>query len=102
MVYIRYVHEVRRHVSPVLSELIASHQRVNAIMDMSGNDQLQTAMVLRIRDFMDFSPDVLLLLQQLPLVVPVQIRPRVACHSERDAPVLVPHRLVQLHDSRGN
>lgn len=94
MVHIRYVHEVCRHVSAVLSELIAGHQRVNAVMNVSGNDKLQTAVVLRICDFMDFGPNVLLLLQQLFLVIPVQIRLWVARHSERDAPVLVPHRLV--------
>lgn len=91
-----------RHISTGLSELIFGHQHVNTIMDVSGDDELQTAVILRVRDVMDLGPDVLVLLQRLSLVVPAQLRLRVAGHSEGDAPVLVSLGLIQLHYRRRN
>lgn len=78
----------------VLAILVDGHQRVDTVVDVRGDNKLQTAMVLALRRHVDLSLDVVLLLQRLALVVPQQLRFGVPCHAEWDAPILVAFGLL--------
>lgn len=85
---------MRSDVPLVLAIPVDGHQRVDTIVDVRRDDELQTAMVLTLRRHMDLSLDVVLLLQGLALVVPQQLRFGVPCHAEWDAPILVAFGLL--------
>lgn len=98
MLHVRDVHEVSCDVLLVVAELVGGHQRVDAVVDVCRDFQQQAAVVLAFRGVVDLRFDVVLLLQWLTLVVPLQVRLGVARHAERNAPVLVAHRFVQLQN----
>lgn len=86
----------------ILTILVLCHQFIFAVMDVSGIDQLQAAVVLVLSGHVDHGPDVVLLLEQLVLVIPEQLRFWIPRHSEWDAPVVVPFWTQQLLDCWGN
>lgn len=100
VLHVRDEHEVSCDVPLVLAVLVGSHQCINTIVDVCGDIELQTAVVLALRRHMDLSLDVVLLLQRLALVVPHQLRFWVSRHTEWDAPILVAHGFVQVQDNR--
>lgn len=94
--------ELGRDLLLVPAILILCHQPVNTIVDVRGVDQLQAAVVLALSGHVDPGADVVLLLERLILVVPLQLRLGVPCHAEGDAPVMVPLWAQQLLDGGGN
>lgn len=94
--------ELGRHRLLVVAILVLDHQPIHAVVDVGGVDQLQAAVVLALRGLVDPGADVVLLLERLVVVVPLQIGFGVALHGEGDAPVVVPLRLHQLLDAGGD
>ena len=86
------------HLLLVLPVLVADHQLVLAVVDVGGVDQLQAAVVLAGGFLVDLLVDVVLVLHQRVLVVPLEIGLGVARHAEGDAPVVVVLRAEQLLD----
>lgn len=102
MADVRWVDELCRDRLLVLAVLILRHQLVLAVVNVRGVDQLQTAVVFVLGGDVDHGADVVLLLEVLVLVVPLQLRLGVSCHGEGDAPVVVPLWSQQLLDGGGN
>lgn len=94
--------ELGRHRLLVVAVLVLGHQPVHAVVDVGGVDQLQAAVVLALGGLVDPGADVVLLLERLVVVVPLQIGFGVALHAEGDAPVVFLLRLQQLLDAGGD
>lgn len=101
-VVVRRVDELGRDLLLVLAELVLGHQPVDAVVDVRGVDQLQTAVVLAAGGVVDHGADVVVLLQDVLAQVPLQLGLGVAHHAEGDAPVVVALGPLQLRDGGGD
>lgn len=102
MVEVRWVDELGRDLLLVLAVQVARHQPVHAVVDVRGVGQLEAAVVLALDGQVENGADVVLLLEEHVVVVPVQLGHGVPRHAEGDAPVVVALWLQQLQDGGGD
>lgn len=86
----------------VLPELVPGHQRILPVVDVSRVGKLQAAVVNASKALVYLSLDILLFVELLVLVVPLQLGFGVPGHTERDTPVVESQWFQQLQDSRAN
>lgn len=100
MADIRRVNELSHNLLLGAAVYVLGHQLVHAVVNVRGVDELQAAVVLALGGDVDHGVDEVVLQEELVVVVPLELRLRVAGHGEGDAPVVVEHWLQELQDGR--
>lgn len=100
MADIRRVNELSHNLLLGAAVHVLGHQLVHAVVNVRGVDELQAAVVLALGGDVDHGVDEVVLQEELVVVVPLELRLRVASHGEGDAPVVVEHWLQELQDGR--